>query len=81
MSRRWLAALRELFTHEQRDADLARELDAHLAAEADERVADGTPPDEARFAARRALGNPTAIRERARDAWTWGRVVLALRDS
>jgi hypothetical protein len=76
MSRRWLAALKELFTQEQRDADLARELDAHLAAEADDRVADGTAPDEARFAARRALGNPTAIREWTRDAWTWGRVAL-----
>jgi putative ABC transport system permease protein len=80
MSRRWLATLREFFTHEQRDADLARELDAHLAAEAEEQVAGGTPPDEARFAARRALGNPTTIRERTRDAWTWGRVVLTLRD-
>ena len=80
MSRRWLATLRELFTHERRDADLKRELDAHLAAEADDRIADGTPPDEARFAARRALGNPTAIRERTRDAWTWARVALLLRD-
>jgi putative ABC transport system permease protein len=80
MSRRWLAVLKELFTHEQRDADLARELDAHLAAEADDRVAGGTPPDEARFAARRALGNPTAIREQARDAWSWGRVAVVVRD-
>ena len=79
MSPRWLTTLRELFTQEQRDADLARELRAHLDAEAEERIADGVPPDEARFAARRALGNPTAIRERARDGWTWGRVVLALR--
>jgi putative ABC transport system permease protein len=80
MSRRWLATLREFFTHERRDADLARELEAHLAAEADDRVAAGTPPDEARFAARRALGNPTAVRERTRDAWIWGRVAVALRD-
>ena len=74
MSRRWLTTLRELFTQEQRDADVARELRAHLDEEAAERVEDGTPPDEARFAARRALGNPTSIRERTRDAWTWGRV-------
>jgi predicted permease len=80
MSRRWLATLREFFTHEQRDADLARELDAHLAADAEERVAEGAAPDEARFAARRALGNPTVIRERTRDAWAWGRIVLTLRE-
>ena len=77
---RWLAALRELFTQERRDADVARELQAHLDEDAAERVADGIRPDEARFAARRALGNPTAIRERTRDAWTWGRTALVLRD-
>jgi putative ABC transport system permease protein len=80
MSRRWLHALRELFTQDQRDADVARELQAHLDEDAAERVADGVRPDEARFAARRALGNVTAIRERTRDAWTWGRVTLVLRD-
>ena len=80
MAPRWLVTLREFFTHERRDADLARELEAHVAAEADERLADGATPDEARFAARRVVGNLTAIRERTRDAWTWGRVVLMLRD-
>ena len=81
MSRRWLTTLRELFTQEQRDADLDRELRAHLATDTDERLADGVPPDEARFAARRALGNPTAIRERTRDAWTWRRVAGAWRQA
>ena len=81
MARRWLATLREFFTQEQRDADLDRELRAHLAAETDERIEDGVPPDEARFAARRALGNPTAIRERTRDAWTWRRVAGAWRQA
>ena len=80
MARRWLAILRELFTQEQREADVARELRSHLDEETAERIADGTPPEEARFAARRALGNPTAIRERTRDAWTWGRAALGLRD-
>jgi putative ABC transport system permease protein len=80
MSRRWLTALRELFTHDRHDADVDRELRSHLDEEAEARIADGMPPDEARFAARRALGNVTAIRERSRDAWTWGRVAHALRD-
>ena len=81
MARRWLAALRELFTQEQRDADLARELRAHLDAEADDRVEDGVPPAEARYAARRALGNATVIRERTRDAWTWRRAAAAWRQA
>src|SRR6187399_299188 len=74
-----LSGIRELFTQEQREAELARELDAHLAADAAGRVEDGVPADEARFAARRALGNPTAIRERTREAWTWRRVAGAWR--
>jgi putative ABC transport system permease protein len=77
MARRWLATLRELFTQEQRDADLRRELKAHLDTEADERVAGGEAPDEARFAARRALGNEDAIREQTREAWTWRRLAAA----
>ena len=81
MARRWLATLREFFTQEQRDAELDRELRAHLAAETDDRIEDGVPPDEARFAARRALGNPTSIRERTRDAWTWRRVAGAWRQA
>ena len=81
MARRWLATLREFFTQEQRDAELDRELRAHLAAETDDRIEDGVPPDEARFAARRALGNPTSIRERTRDAWTWRRIAGAWRQA
>jgi len=80
MARRWLAALRELFTQEQRDAELRRELTSHLDAEAEERVSEGVPPDEARFAARRALGNEGVIRERTRDAWTWRRLAAGWRE-
>jgi predicted permease len=55
--------------HNDRDDDLEREIRAHLELEAEERVADGTPPDEARYAARRAFGNPIRIREDARSVW------------
>src|SRR5918995_6910338 len=48
------------------DDDLAREIRAHLELDAEERAADGTPPDEARYAASRAFGNVTRIREDAR---------------
>jgi predicted permease len=45
------------------DEERARELDAYLEAEADENIARGMSPEEARYAARRKLGNPTRIRE------------------
>jgi predicted permease len=53
-----------------RDDDLAREIRAHLELEAEERTANGEAPDEARYAARRAFGNVTRIREDARAVWT-----------
>jgi len=52
-----------------RDEDLKREIEAHLELEAEERVADGLTPEEARFAARRAFGNVTRVREDARSVW------------
>jgi putative ABC transport system permease protein len=51
------------------NADLAAEIDAHLEFEIQENIARGMPPDEARAAARRRVGNLTQIQERARDAW------------
>jgi putative ABC transport system permease protein len=78
--RRWLHALRELFTQEQRDADLQRELRSHLAAEAEAQIDDGADPDEARYAAKRALGHVPTIRDDTRRAWTWGRAGHVLRD-
>ena len=45
------------------DEERARELEAHLEHETDENVARGMSPEEARYAARRKLGNRTRIRE------------------
>ncbi len=45
------------------DDDFDREIRAHLECDADERVADGLSPDEARLAARRAFGNVTRVKE------------------
>jgi putative ABC transport system permease protein len=45
------------------DEERARELDAYLEAETDENIARGMSPEEARFAAKRKLGNTTLIRE------------------
>jgi predicted permease len=45
------------------DDERARELEAHLAIEIDERIARGVAPRDARAAARRKLGNITMVRE------------------
>jgi predicted permease len=45
------------------DRERARELESYLEIETDENVARGLPPDEARAAARRKLGNDVRIRE------------------
>ncbi len=45
------------------DEERAREIESYLAIEIDDNLARGLPPDEARRAAYRALGNPTRIRE------------------
>lgn len=55
----------------RRDADLERELQSDLELEEEEQRDRGLPPEEARYAARRAFGNPTLIRERTREAWGW----------
>ena len=39
------------------DDERRRELDAYLAIETDDNIARGMAPDDARFAARRRLGN------------------------
>lgn len=53
-----------------RDEELAREIQAHLDLEAEERVADGMSEREARYAARRAFGNVTRTHEDVREVWT-----------
>src|SRR5215472_1823649 len=52
-----------LFRGNRWDAERTRELDVYLGIETDEKIAKGLPPEEARHAARRKLGNLTLIRE------------------
>ena len=64
------------------DEEFAAEIQSHLAHEADDRVAHGTKPDEARFAAVRAFGNVTSARERfyeSRRLVLWDRLVQDVR--
>ena len=57
---------RRFFQREKWDAERARELEAHLEIEAQENIARGMTAEEARYAARRKLGNVTQIREEIR---------------
>ena len=55
----------------KRDADLERELRSDLELEEEEQRDNGKSPEEALYAARRAFGNATLIREQTREAWGW----------
>jgi len=48
----------------RRDSDFDREIEAHIAIETEQLIADGASPEEARHVARRTFGNVTAARER-----------------
>ena len=54
-----------------RAEDLERELRGHLELEAEEQHDAGLSPDEARYAALRAFGNMTLIKEDTRAMWGW----------
>jgi predicted permease len=55
----------------RRDHDLERELRSDLELEAAEQRENGLSPEEARYAARRAFGNTTLVKEDARATSTW----------
>jgi macrolide transport system ATP-binding/permease protein len=55
----------------RKEDELREELQFHLEEEADERRADGLLEAQARWAARRDLGNVTLLKEATRTLWTW----------
>ena len=56
--------------HQRRlESELADEIQQHIDLRARALVEDGLNPREAAYAARRLFGNPTVIREQARDLW------------
>src|SRR5260370_26138510 len=55
----------------EREDDLERELRSDLNLEAEEQQANGLSLEEARYAARRALGNTTLVKEEVREMWGW----------
>src|SRR5215472_7944207 len=55
----------------RREAELREELEFHLEEEAKDRREEGLPEEEARWAARRDLGNVTLVEENIRAVWIW----------
>jgi predicted permease len=64
----------------KRDADLERELRSDLELEEEEQRESGIPEDDAHYAALRAFGNPTLIREQTRAIWSWNWLESLARD-
>jgi predicted permease len=64
-----------------REDELREEIEFHREMKRQELEREGLPQDEARFAARRAMGNATLAREDARAVWIWPRLEQLLQDS
>src|SRR5947199_1876627 len=81
---RWLEKIRvqlEMLLHRRREVQrLDAELRFHLEQQIAENIAQGMSPEEARYAARRAFGNPTLLREQARETWNWNTIETALQN-
>lgn len=69
--RRLAARFLSLFRSSRAEADLTREVNAHLRLLEDQFVARGMSATEARYAARRAFGGVEQVKERHRDARTF----------
>jgi predicted permease len=63
--------LRWLTRRSDKEAELREELRLHLEEEAEQRQETGLAEDAARWAARRELGNLTAVQEDTSAAWGW----------
>src|SRR5207248_8862978 len=70
-ARRFWLKLQSLFRRKRNAQQLDDEIQFHLEQQIVENVAAGMSREEARYAAMRAFGNPTVLREETRDAWGW----------
>jgi predicted permease len=66
----WLR-LRTLFRRNRSAQRLEDEIQFHLEQQIAENIATGMSPEEARYAAMRAFGNPTLLKEETRETWGW----------
>ncbi|RPI26577.1 MAG: ABC transporter permease [Acidobacteria bacterium] len=57
-----------------KEAELREELQFHLQEEAEQRQEEGLTEEEARWAARRELGDVALVKENTRAAWGWTRL-------
>lgn len=71
---RWWSRRRE------REDDLERELRSDLDLEASEFQENGLSPEDARYAAQRAFGNTTSLKEEVREVWEWSFVERVWQD-
>jgi putative ABC transport system permease protein len=82
---RWFEQLRVrilmLFNRGRAAAHLNDELAFHLDRQIAENIAAGMTPEEARYSALRAFGNPALLRDQARATWSWFRIESVLRDA
>jgi putative ABC transport system permease protein len=78
--RRHMKFWRSWKRREAREAELERELRDHLDLEAEEQQEAGLSPEEAAYAARRALGNTVRIKEDVRMAWGFQWLETLLQD-
>jgi putative ABC transport system permease protein len=79
--RRWIAQGRAAVGWRRAEADLSRELDAHLTLLEDDFRRRGLSPHDARLAARRSLGGLEQARELHREARAFGWIEDARRDA
>jgi len=63
--------VKAIFKRKQLDRDLEDEMAFHLAMREEKKRAQGVPAVEARYAARRELGNSTRIKEMCREMWSF----------
>src|SRR5271170_3895000 len=77
---RFRMAVLMLFRRQSETARLNDELQFHLDQQVKENIARGLAPDEARYAALRAFGNPTVLGDEARSSWSWNWLEKLLRD-
>src|SRR5271169_1196211 len=74
LSERWNKSwlrIKTLWNRSQLDHDLDEEIAFHLAMREEKNRLAGIAPEESHYAARLNFGNPTTIKERNREIWTF----------
>ena len=78
--RRFLMRFARVFTNSRAEADLEREIAAHLRLLEDEYLSQGMTPEEARLAARRAYGGVEQAKQLHRNERSYQGVTQTIQD-